>query len=64
MPIDKITETDVDSSSITTNRFNQRVLCCYKCGEFQFTLRGVKDTDGKRVKPLKFICQECFKKDE
>lgn len=65
MPVDKLEKlrsTDIDSSSITTNSSMQHVICCSECGETQFTLRGVKDKNGKRTKPAKFICINCFKK--
>jgi len=65
MPIDKLEKpriTDVDPSSITLNMFMQRTVCCSECSETQFTLRRVKDKYGKKVKPAKFICTECYKK--
>jgi len=65
MPIDKLEKpriTDIDSSSITLNMFMQRTICCSECGETQFTLCRVKGEDGKKVKPAKFICVECYKK--
>jgi len=65
MPIDKLEKprvTDITPSSITMNMFMQRVVCCSECGETQFTLRRVKDERGKKIRPAKFICVECYKK--
>lgn len=64
MPVDKLEKprlTDVDLSSITMNAAMQRVLCCCECGETQFTLRRVKDENGKKVRPSKFICVYCWR---
>ena len=65
MPIDKLEKpriTDVDPSSITLNMFMQRIICCSECGETQFTLRRVRSEDGKKTRPARFICVECYKK--
>jgi len=63
MPVDKLGKvvSDVDPTSLTMNVRLQRVICCSKCGETQFTLRRVKDEQGNKVKPSKFICVECYK---
>ena len=64
MPVDKLEkprDTDVDPDSVTLNMFMQRVICCGECGETQFTLRRVKK-EGRKTKPAKFICVECYKK--
>jgi len=63
MPIDKLGKpklTDVDPSSITFNLNMQRQICCSECGETQFTLYRVRDTEGRKVKPAKYICPECL----
>jgi len=65
MPVDKLEKlrkTDIDLSSITLNVFMHRVICCSECGETQFTLRRVRDKEGKKIKPSKFICVECYKR--
>lgn len=66
MPVDKLEErrpTDTDPSSITYNSKMQRVICCSECSEGSFTMRRVKDADGNRVRPAKYICQPCWKKE-
>lgn len=65
MPVDKLEKprvTDVDPSSRTLNIVMQRVICCSECGKTQLTLCRVKDKNGKKVKPPKFVCVECYKK--
>ncbi len=65
MPIEKMEEirnTDVDPSSVTLNTQMQKVLCCAECGEVQFTLRRAKDANGNKIKPARFVCQECYKR--
>lgn len=65
MPIDKLEKprkTDVDPSSVTMDSYLRRVLCCYECGETQFTLRRVRDEKGKKSRPPKFICVECYRR--
>ncbi len=61
MPVEKKLDrpTDTDPSSITYNRM-QRVICCSECSEGSFTMYRVKDTDGNKVKPAKYICQPCW----
>jgi len=66
MPIEKFQEhmSDVDPRSITLNINLQHQLCCSLCGESGFTLRRVKDSKGKKVKPARYICGECYKDDK
>ena len=67
MPIDKLEKprsTDVNLSSITLNIAMQRTICCSECGESQFTLRRVRDEEGKKVKPSKYICTECYRSEQ
>lgn len=65
MPIEKlgaeVRKTDVDPSSLTMNLRMQKQICCSECGETQFGLRRVKDAKGKKVRPAKYICEECYK---
>jgi formylmethanofuran dehydrogenase subunit E len=65
MPIEKlgaeVRDSDIDPSSITMNRKMQRQLCCSRCGETQFGLRRVRDKNGKKIRPAKYICMECYK---
>jgi len=63
MPIDKLENpklTNVDSNSIA---HMQRQICCFRCGETLTTLRRVRDETGKKIKPAKYICMECYKSD-
>ena len=69
MPIDKLEKprlTDVDPSSLTLNMYMQKVMCCSRCGETQFTLRRmcIEDENGKmaKIKPAKYVCVECYKR--
>ena len=65
MPIEKlgnkVWKTDTDPSSITLNIRMQKTLCCSECGETSFTLLRVKGADGKKFKPARYICKECYK---
>ena len=44
------------------SRFMNRVIRCCECGETKFTLHRVRDKDGNKVKPAKYICVECLGK--
>lgn len=55
---------DIDSRSITLNTNMQHQICCSECGETSFTLRRVKDSEGKKVKPARYVCVECYKNEK
>lgn len=58
MSIDKLEKprlSDTDPSSIDF----RRMICCYKCGESQFTLKRVKSDDGTKIRPAKYVCVNC-----
>lgn len=40
----------------------QKVIRCSKCGESKFTLTRVKDSNGNKIKPAKYICVKCLNK--
>jgi len=65
MPIDKIEEqvkpTDVDpTSKMLDIHFNKRI-CCSICGSSIHQLKRVRDADGNKIRPAKYICVECAK---
>lgn len=65
MPIDRLEKprkTDVDPSSVKVDLYGKRMLCCHNCGETTFTLRRIRDAEGNKIKPPKFICVECYKR--
>ncbi len=66
MPIEKfeVHQSDVDSRSLTLNMRMQHQICCSVCGESGFTLRRVRDSEGKKIKPARYICVECQKNDK
>lgn len=66
MPIEKFREikSSVDPSSLTLNINLQNQICCSECGETRFTLRRVKDSEGRKIKPAKYVCSECYKNDK
>ena len=62
MPIDKLEKprlTDVDPTSITLDLNLNRKLSCYKCGHSDRTLKRVRDDEGNKVRPAKYICTRC-----
>jgi formylmethanofuran dehydrogenase subunit E len=65
MPIEKlevVRKTDTDPSSTTLNILMQKQLCCSECGETQFTLRRVRDENNRKVRPARYVCMECYKR--
>jgi hypothetical protein len=67
MPIEKLgvhPDSSVDPKSVTLNSKMQQVICCSECGETNFTLRRVRDAEGRKMKPAKYICVECARRND
>lgn len=52
---------DKGGESILITSFG-RHICCYKCQETQLKLIRIRE-NGKKIKPAKYVCEICFKKE-
>lgn len=56
MPIDKFEDGIVQVGML-------RYVSCSSCGEMQLQLIRVRDEQGKKTKPAKYVCEVCNAKD-
>jgi len=64
MPIDKQEprKSDVDPGSLKQSVQLQNLICCSECSDTN-SLRRVRDSEGRKIKPAQYICEDCYQRD-